>query len=230
MASCLRSTISFGAFAHLLQLLSGFIPNALDKRGTHFLSFHLTRQAFPSSCLRETGEPLSISVSLGKLHVTPSVRSKEVSEKGEKIYNGSPPSTMLYPVIPSRITMNKYREEAGNGVCGVVVATDSLSSRNCSPSTTLLTTPGFRAQVKTNEPEPPTKTQLLSKSFPMSLRQRCCCTIIAQPAAVVVSLLSMLVLSWMPVMPDSDMVQVTADSRYGAGYAGPRIWCRLRRS
>ncbi|GFY66307.1 hypothetical protein TNIN_376531 [Trichonephila inaurata madagascariensis] len=74
MAGCLTSTISLGSFAHLLQLLSGFIPNALDKKGTDFLSFHLTRQAFPSSCLRETGEPISISVSLGKLPVTPSVR------------------------------------------------------------------------------------------------------------------------------------------------------------
>ncbi|GFY69288.1 integrase catalytic domain-containing protein [Trichonephila inaurata madagascariensis] len=74
MAGYLTSTISFGSFAHLLQLLSGFIPNALDKRGIDFLPFHLTRQAFPSSCLRKTGEPLSISVSLGKLPVTPSVR------------------------------------------------------------------------------------------------------------------------------------------------------------
>ncbi|GFT63868.1 hypothetical protein NPIL_521471 [Nephila pilipes] len=74
MAGCLTSTFCLCSFAHLLQLHSGLIPNALDKRSTDFLSLHLTRQAFPSSRLQETDEPFSISVSLGKLPVTPSVR------------------------------------------------------------------------------------------------------------------------------------------------------------
>ncbi|GFW00068.1 transposable element Tcb2 transposase [Trichonephila clavipes] len=63
----------FGHIVHHSQLPSGLIPNALDKRSTDFLSFHLTRQAFPSSRLRKTDEPLSISVSLGKLPVASSV-------------------------------------------------------------------------------------------------------------------------------------------------------------
>ncbi|GFQ82990.1 hypothetical protein TNCT_739301 [Trichonephila clavata] len=75
MAGCLTSALCLCSFVYLLQLPSGLIPNAFDKRRTDYLSFHLTRQAFLSSRLRETDEPHSIQVSFGKLSTTPSVRS-----------------------------------------------------------------------------------------------------------------------------------------------------------